>query len=210
MDKVYKKEFELRNIPFPDKKLEIEINLYAKGMMEFMSDADENDIANIIETLSELARLVIGSFALEGRGYEDVHRKPILPAIKELLNKTYGSESSFEIKNMYFTEIHPDDADYKKIIEARKRLRLNEKAVSSANNPTITNQVNEWTCHKCGKPARGKFCPSCGTPKQISNGDVFSANQLKHISSCSLCGLDLTNRPTGIKFCPKCGNKLIT
>ena len=138
MNKVYKETFELKEIPFTDSRLEIDIKLYAKGMMEFASDADEAGITSIKEKLSGFVMLAIDTFAQEGCEYEAIHRQPILPVIIELLDKAGNTEPSFEVKNMYFTELHPADEDYKKIIEARKRIKPKEEPVSTgASNPVL-------------------------------------------------------------------------
>lgn len=216
MVKVYKEEFELKDIPFADKKLEIEIKLYVKGMMEFMSDADGEGITYIKGKLSVFVMSAISMFAQEGCEYEAIHRRPILPVMVELLNEAGDLEPSFEIKNIYFIEIHPVDEDYKKIIEARKRIKLKETTVSSVNESataasesTNINQTDTWTCPKCGESARGQFCSSCGTHKSIlDNDNNISSNQPDHRRLCPSCGSNLTDRPIRIKFCPKCGKML--
>lgn len=120
MAKVYRETFELSDIPFSDKNLEIEIKLYAKGIIEFMSDSEEAGRAIVKEQISGRILSAIDMFAQKGCGYEIVHRQPVFSVVKELADKADNTKDIFDIKNIYFTELHPVDADYDRIIQARK------------------------------------------------------------------------------------------
>ena len=52
--------------------------------------------------------------------------------------------------------------------------------------------AGSWICPTCGKPATGKFCAECGTPKPAPVGSWV----------CPTCGKTATG-----KFCAECGTK---
>lgn len=85
-------------------------------------------------------------------------------------------------------------------------------------------QAASWTCPKCGTPASGKFCGSCGTPKPAEAegwtcGTCGTLNKGKFCSNCGAqkpagvpkykcdkCGWEPSDPANPPKFCPECGD----
>ena len=67
-------------------------------------------------------------------------------------------------------------------VAAQQQAKAEEAATAAA---------DTWTCPKCGKAARGKFCPECGEKKPEADG-----------WTCPKCG-----KAAHGKFCPECGEK---
>lgn len=152
MANYFKEEFELERIPFTDNELGIEITLFAKGIVEFTSSAEEERISSIKRDLSALVAMIITTLGKDGVEYDDIQHRPFLPFMKEFLTESYKEDTTLELQNVYFTELHPSDDDYEKIIEA-KRLRKQKAAKRIC--PSC--KVDLSDC-----PEGIKFCPKCG------------------------------------------------
>lgn len=181
MENLYREEFELEKIPFTDKELEIEITLFAKGIVEFTSSADGERISSTKQVLSALIAMIITTLGKDGAGYDDIQRRPFLPFMKEFLAESYEEDVSLELKNIYFTEIHPSDDDYIKIIEA-KRLKKQKAASSSTaapssgSGPSSEQSANKRICPSCKADLSDRsegmqFCPKCGAALAAQTGD---------------------------------------
>lgn len=152
MANYYKEEFELEQIPFTDKELGIEITLFAKGIVEFTSSAEEERISSIKRDLSALISMIIATLGKDGVEYDDIQHRPFLPFMKEFLTESYKEDTTLELQNVYFTELHPSDDDYEKIIEA-KRLRKQKAAKRIC--PSCNVDLSDC-------PEGIRFCPKCG------------------------------------------------
>lgn len=163
---VYDFDFKFQKILYVDPVLDIEILLCGKG--NFRASADQEIISEdkLISKVESILPIVFCCWAVEGFGYDSIYRDndKVLSRVRRLLDEESELHGKLKIENVSIMELYPADEDIPKIIEAKKRKpQLTDTVpMSDQSIEPPAGQTNTWTCRTCGKPARGKFCPSCG------------------------------------------------
>ncbi|MBQ8923866.1 MAG: hypothetical protein IJ053_03635 [Lachnospiraceae bacterium] len=215
--------FNFKDLPYADSTLGITISLSGAFRVDYTDNTTEAKMHESEQTIKEAVTNLFLLTAQEGFPYESLYREQtdISNMLKQVISGTESMNEHIGIENLTITELYPADTDYPKIIEAKKTNAMKAATQPTsqhaddtsytnntsppANNAAYTNQADNWICGVCGNQARGKFCPKCGSPKQASGSPTTNMQR----KLCPACRADLTDRPQGLKFCPKCGVSIV-
>lgn len=232
------KEFEINDIAYNETTLGAEILLDGAGKYTIVAKEDL-DIAEIHEAIMAILPLAFQLFGYEGVSYNVVAHDPVLftNVMNEILKKSLEDEESesvgfeeigFEIKEIFFTALYPDEDSIKRLIAARKKPATTNTKRTVASNTATQNRASANPETKSTATAKTEVKPKVSSAQ---NQTQSSANQVQtqypdnqaqtqtpdnqvrlqedapQAFFCPFCGANISSNPNA-KFCTKCGSKL--